>query len=271
MTLPLSNLLRKNTPWEWTDACAHAFQGVKHALIHAPVLSLPDPEQPFEVITDACKTGIGAVLLQQGKPIAFAGKKLSDAETRYTVTDQELLGLKYALTQWRCYLQGAKHPFTVVTDHNPNTYFKTQPKLYSRQVRWSEKLQEYDFTWQYRPGKNNVADPVSRQMVHTTAALCLTTLQPFFATGFDWVPKAAHVPGISAAFCQHSAFVFAVLHNSVRTKSAMPVAAVTTRGQASSQHNNTASQQQDAQPYQLESPEDTMLNRIRAGYLHDAQ
>ncbi len=51
----------------------HAFQAVKHSLIHAAVLTLPDPELPFEVVTDACKTGVGAVLLQQGKPIAFAG------------------------------------------------------------------------------------------------------------------------------------------------------------------------------------------------------
>ena len=100
---------------------------MKHALLHAPVLALPDPDLPFEVVTDACKTGIGAVLLQQGKPIAFAGRKLLDAETRYTTTDQELLGVMYALSQWRCYLQGAKHPFTVVTDQNSNPYPKAGP------------------------------------------------------------------------------------------------------------------------------------------------
>ena len=92
--------LSKNAAWQWTNACEHAFQGVKHALLHAPLLALP-----FEVVTDARKTGIGTVLLQQGKSIASAGRKLLDAETRYISTDQELLGVMYGLSQplWRCY------------------------------------------------------------------------------------------------------------------------------------------------------------------------
>ena len=264
LTVPLSNLLRKNVPWQWTDACEHAFQGVKHALIHAPVLTLPDPELPFEVVTDACKTGVGAVLLQQGKPIAFAGRKLSDAETRYTVTDQELLGVMYALTQWRCYLQGAKHDFTIVTDHNPNTYFATQPNLNARQVRWSEKLQEYHFNWQYRPGRNNVADPVSRQMVLTA---CITTLQQF--GHYDWIAKSHDAPGVADALCNHSAFVSAVLHNAVRRKPESSHAhAVTTRSQAQQQEINAELQQPE---FKSPAQERNMLDSIRAGYVHDQQ
>ena len=225
MTVPLSNLLRKNVLWDWTDACEHAFQGVKYALINAPVLALPDPSKPFEVVTDACNTDIGAVLLQEGKPIAFCGRKLSDAETRYTVTDQELLGVIYAVTQWRCYLQGARHAFTIVTDHNPNTYFNTQPNLSSRQVRWSEKLQSYDYNWQYRPGRNNVADPVSRQMVLTA---CISTLQQF--DQFDWTVKPTSVHGVSDALCTHPAFVSAMIHNATR-KSVSSLSAEATRSQ----------------------------------------
>ena len=93
-----SNLVRKNTAWQWIDVCEHAFQGVQNALLHAPVLVLPDPDLPYEVGTDACKTGIGAVLLQQGKPVTCGGRRLLDAETRYTTTDQELLGVMCALS-----------------------------------------------------------------------------------------------------------------------------------------------------------------------------
>ena len=95
----LQALLRKNAVWEWTDACSAAFSTIKHRLVQAPVLALPDPSLPYEVVTDACQTGLGAVLLQKGRPVAFAGRLLTDAETRYTTTDQELLAVVYALTQ----------------------------------------------------------------------------------------------------------------------------------------------------------------------------
>lgn len=84
----------------------------------APVLAMPDPDLPFEVVVTACYTGIGAVALQQDSPIAFVGRQLSPTETRYHTTDQELLAVMFALQQWRCYLQGAncKHDFLLVTD-----------------------------------------------------------------------------------------------------------------------------------------------------------
>ena len=108
MTACLQALLRKNAPWVWSDACDKAFQHVKAAMVSAPVLAMPDPDQPFEVVVDACQTGIGAVLLQSGRPVAFAGRQLNPAETRYHTTDQELLAVVFALQQWRCHLQGCK-------------------------------------------------------------------------------------------------------------------------------------------------------------------
>ena len=153
-------------------------------------MALPDPTLPFEVVTDACQTGLGAVLLQEGKPIAFTGRLLTPAEQRYTTTEQELLAVVFALSQWRCYLQGAQHDFTLVTDHHPNTYFATQPNLSRRQARWSEKLQDYHLNWQYCPGKQNIADPVSRSpalpaqhvMLSLTACLHELSWPPF-----EWV------------------------------------------------------------------------------------
>ena len=97
-----------------------SFQSLKEALSTAPVLVSPDPELPYEVFTDASDFALGAVLLQnQGKnnqPIAYLSRKLSPTERRYPIGDKEMLGIYYALTEWRCYLEGAK--FKVNSDQS---------------------------------------------------------------------------------------------------------------------------------------------------------
>ena len=160
MTSALTALFKKNTPWRWTEEQQAAFEAVKEALQNPPVLAFPDFTKPFDVITDASGEGLGAVLVQEGRPIAFESRKYIPAERNYPVTEQELLGVVHALKVWRCYLEGSK--FTVITDHKPNTFLGTQPTLSRRQVGWSEYLQQFDFTWEYRPGKTNVADHLSR-------------------------------------------------------------------------------------------------------------
>lgn len=159
---PLTKLTGKNSQWEWTDRCQQAFEGLKYDLTHSPVMISPDPDKPFEVITDACGTGLGAVLLQDNKPVAFESRKFNPAEQKYTTTEQELLASVHAMTVWRCFLEGATGGITLVTDHHPNTCLPTQPMLNRRQARWSELLQRYHFKWVYRPGRQNVADPISR-------------------------------------------------------------------------------------------------------------
>jgi hypothetical protein len=86
--------------------------------------------------------------------------KAENSQEQNTTSEQELLAVVHALTVWRCYLEGVQ--FTVVTDHHPNTFFSSQVHLSRRQARWSEFLQRFDFDWRYRPGKVNVADPLSR-------------------------------------------------------------------------------------------------------------
>ena len=171
---PLTKLTSKTSPWKWTKECQQAFIKVKHMLVNAPVLVLPDFEKPFTVVTDASDKGIGAVLLQEDHPVAFESRKLSSAENSYHTSEKEMLAVVHALRTWRCYLEGVR--FKVITDHNPNTYFHTQQHLTRRQARWSELLSSFTFDFQYRPGKTNVADSLSRQPVGSAPQVELETL-----------------------------------------------------------------------------------------------
>ena len=155
---------------KWTAECEKAFQTLKHALVSAPVLKLPTPGIEYELVTDACEAApaIGAVLLQEGRPVAYFSRKLTGAEAGYSATDIEMTAVIYALREWRCYLEGSK--FTIVTDHEPNTYLDTATSVHTqkRRARWRSESQAYDYTWRYRPGRVNVADPISRAPQHFT-------------------------------------------------------------------------------------------------------
>eukprot|EP00877_Chromochloris_zofingiensis_P003160 jgi/Chrzof1/12845/Cz07g09130.t1 len=173
LVAPLTSLLRKDAKWVWDDPQKAAFAGVKHALTNAPVLRMPDLEQPFELVADASGFGIGAVLLQHGHPVAFESRKLNTAERNYHTTERELLAVVHALQVWRCYLDSS-WGFVCVTDHNPLVWLQTQPNLSPRQTRWSEYLQRFHFRWQYRPGRRNVADPLSRHPTMVSAIAVVT-------------------------------------------------------------------------------------------------
>ena len=97
---------------------------VKVALPTASVLVMPDYTKPFELIADACGFGIGAALLQEGRPIAFLSRKFSPAERNYGVGEQELLAVIDAMRTWRCYLEGVSAD--MLTVDNPLTYLQTQ-------------------------------------------------------------------------------------------------------------------------------------------------
>jgi hypothetical protein len=171
---PLSALLHKNTPWQWTSAQEQAFNQLKIAVSAAPVLIIPDPSLPYTLVTDASGFAIGAALCQDhGKglqPCAYKSRKMNDHEKNYAVHEQELLSIMDALREWRPYLLGNK--FIIITDHRSLQYLSTQDKLSARQTRWSEYLQQFDFEIKYRPGKDNtVADGLSRRPDHQTTRL----------------------------------------------------------------------------------------------------
>ena len=168
-TLVLTRMLRKDRvgTWQWLPECQSAFEDIKVALTTAPVLALPNFSKPFDIQCDASGFGLGAVLLQEGRPIAYESRQQTAAELNYPTTEQELLSCIHALRTWRCYLEGAAE-FRLYTDHGANTFLETQPSLSGRWARWQDFLSRFHFTWNFIPGsKNNVADSLSRRPAGT--------------------------------------------------------------------------------------------------------
>ena len=163
IALPLTKLTRKNQKFEWTDDCKRSFELLKDKLSNAPILTIPSGEAGFVIYSDASKQGLGAVLMQNGKVIAYGSRQLKDCEKNYPTHDLELAAVVFALKIWRHYLYGAR--CEIYTDHKSLKYFFTQKELNMRQRRWLELVKDYDCEIFYHPGKANVvADALSRKV-----------------------------------------------------------------------------------------------------------
>lgn len=159
---PLTKLTRKNQKFEWDDKCEESFQELKQRLVTAPVLALPDDQGNFVIYSDASHKGLGCVLMQHGKVIAYASRQLKPHEQNYPTHDLELAAVVFALKIWRHYLYGEK--CEIFTDHKSLKYIFTQKELNMRQRRWLELIKDYECTINYHPGKANVvADALSRK------------------------------------------------------------------------------------------------------------
>ena len=152
----------------WTKDCENAFQNLKNKLSSAPILAYADITKPFVLHIDACRNGLGAILLQEHdgnlKPVAYASKSLQQSEKNYPAQKLEFYALKWAVTdQFKDYLYMAKGA-KVLTDNNPLTYVLTTAKLNATGHRWLAALANFDFTIKYKPGHTNQdADALSRR------------------------------------------------------------------------------------------------------------
>ncbi|CAA0812644.1 Uncharacterized mitochondrial protein AtMg00860, partial [Striga hermonthica] len=159
---PLTNLTKKAVRFDWSPQCEESFQELKRRLTTAPVLSIPDPTLEFTIYSDASKMGLGCVLMQQGKVVAYASRQLKPHEQNYPTHDLELDAVVYSLKIWRHYLYGGK--CEIFTNHKSLKYIFTQKELNMRQRRCLELVKDYDCTISYHPEKANVvADSLSRR------------------------------------------------------------------------------------------------------------
>ncbi|XP_055822091.1 uncharacterized protein LOC129890593 [Solanum dulcamara] len=147
----LTNLTKQKVPFVWSDECEKSFLKLKTLLTTAPILALPVEGKNFIVYCDASYSGLGAVLMQEKKVIAYASRQLKVHERNYPTHDLELAAVVFALKQWRHYLYGVK--CEVYTDHRSLQHVFTQKNLNLRQRRWMELLKDYDITILYHPGK----------------------------------------------------------------------------------------------------------------------
>ena len=155
---PLSSLVSINVRWNWSDECQKAFTQIKSIIAKETLLAYPDFSKPFEIHTDASKVQLGAVISQEGKPIAFYTRKLNPAQTRYTTTERELLSIVECFKEFRNILLGQQ--IIVYTDHENLTYKNHNS---DRVMRWRLYIEEYAPDLRYIKGENNVvADALSR-------------------------------------------------------------------------------------------------------------
>ena len=166
VTEPLHNLIRRDTPWTWSEVQQKAFDEVKKMLTQAPILAFYDVNKPLTLENDASEYGLGTAIFQEGRPIAYASRTLTDAERRHAQIEKEALALVYGLEKFHQYTYG-RH-VNVVTDHKPLVAIVSKPlsKAPKRLQSLILRTQKYDFSLTFQPGKSIVtADTLSRAPV----------------------------------------------------------------------------------------------------------
>jgi len=144
----------------WDTKEQEAFKRLKTAVTTAPVLVSPQDLEPFRIEADSSNFASGAILSQQlpgeekWHPVAFYSKSLSPVEQNYEIHDKEMLAIICALEEWRHFLEGARHPVEIWTDHKNLEYFMMAKKLNCRQARWSLYLAHFDFKLAHHPGRS---------------------------------------------------------------------------------------------------------------------
>ncbi|XP_062614646.1 uncharacterized protein K02A2.6-like [Saccostrea cucullata] len=166
---PLRLLTRKDQKWNWDSKCESAFQTLKHKLTETPVLAYFDPSKDVTPQVDSSKEGIGAVLLQDGKPVEYASRALTEAERKWAQIEKEALSVLYGLERFDQYTYGRK--VFIHNDHKPLSAILRKPlglapkRLQDIMMRYFR----YDVEFVFEKGVNLViADTLSRAFLMTT-------------------------------------------------------------------------------------------------------
>jgi hypothetical protein len=158
----MTALLAKKVEFKWTPACQESFETLKRKLTTTPILILPDVHKPFSVYCDALYTGLGCVLMQEGRVVVYSSRQLEIHEKNYPTHDLELVAVVHALKTWRHYFYGQK--CDIYMDYKSLKYIFTQSELNMKHRRWLELIKDYELKIHYHPGKANVvADALSRK------------------------------------------------------------------------------------------------------------
>ena len=197
---PLRELTHKDKPWNWNSRCEEAFHKLKDSLCSDDVIAYYDPRRPVTVRVDASPVGLGAILLQDNdRVVCYASRALTPVESRYSQTEREALAITWACEHFDLYRRGLYH-FTVITDHKPleTIWQKSRPPL--RIERWGLRLQPYKFTIKYSPGKENMADYMSRHPVACTSTQNRNWSEEYVNfIAFESLPRAMELDDVKRA------------------------------------------------------------------------
>lgn len=180
---PLTQLLTKKG-FLWNEQAQLAFEQLKAAMVSTPVLALPNFDRPFAIETVACATGIGAVLTQDGHPVAYFSKALGVKNQKLSTYEKEFLAVMMAVDRWRAYLQ--RGPFTILTDHKSLCNLGDQQLDTELQRKAMAKLVGLQFRFQYKRGADNGAADALTRVGHLMTANALSLCQP------SWVQEVVN-------------------------------------------------------------------------------
>lgn len=188
---PLTDMLKKGVQFQWTPVTAQAFRALQQALIDAPVLVVPDFAQPFVIETDACQTGVGAVLMQKDHPIAYLSKSLCSKNQALSTYEKECLAILMAVDKWRPYLQ--QHEFTIRTDQKSLLHLTEQRLTTGMQHKAFVKLMGLTYKIQYKKGTTNTAADALSRRIHSETFMAISSAEPtwlqMLIEGYDDDPE----------------------------------------------------------------------------------
>ncbi|WVZ63441.1 hypothetical protein U9M48_013075, partial [Paspalum notatum var. saurae] len=175
LTKPLTQILRLKQ-FTWSDTAEKAFINLKQAMVQTPVLALPNFDLPFKIETDACDTGIGAVLMQNGRPVAYLSKAFGPSHSKYSIYEKKFLALIMAVDKWKQYLHYQE--FIIRTDHKSLAYLMEQNLHSELQRKAMSRLMVLKFKILYNKGKDNVAADALSRVNHLMLLQAVSTVQP---------------------------------------------------------------------------------------------